>query len=259
MKFMKDTLGDRLKEKFENSFRITLPQRTYGILRIDGKSFHTFTKRLPKPYCEDLARTLDMAAIAVCSEMMGTCLAYGQSDEYSFLFTDFEKYETQMWFNGNIQKIVSVSSSIFTAEFNREWSHVRPLESSEIAMFDARVFVIPNRKDVFDYFHWRQVDAFRNSLNMFASCYFSHKELMGKSSADKHEMLHNIEVNWNNCNTDQKHGRVICKIPNKRIVTYTHKKTKKIMSTEIEENVWNVDKNIPVFNREKEYLEKLIP
>ena len=51
--------------------------------------------------------------------MIGCRFAYGQSDEYSFLLTDFEKENAPLWFDGNVQKIVSVSASLFTAYFNR--------------------------------------------------------------------------------------------------------------------------------------------
>jgi tRNA(His) 5'-end guanylyltransferase len=61
---------------------------------------------------------MDEGALAICAEMMGCRFAYGQSDEYSFLATDFETYQSEPWFGGNIQKIASVSASIFTAAFN---------------------------------------------------------------------------------------------------------------------------------------------
>jgi tRNA(His) 5'-end guanylyltransferase len=259
---MEDTIGNRIKTKYEDVFRISIPQRTYAILRIDGKAFHTFTRGLEKPYCQDLANSLDTAAMALCKEMMGAQFAYGQSDEYSFLMTDFENDKSEMWFNGNIQKIASVSASIFTAHFNEMWDG--PKWGSKLAMFDARLFVIPSRTEVENYFIWRQLDASRNSLNMLASCHFSHKQLHGKNSADKHEMLHSVGVNWNNCDADIKRGRVISRQPNKRIVTFTHKKTKEVITQEVEENAWVVDKNIPVFTKTRPrpgaaYLDGLIP
>ena len=274
---MKDTLGDRIKSKFENVFRYSIPQRTYGIVRIDGKAFHTFTRRLEKPYCIPLVEALDAAALTLAKEMMGCQLAYGQSDEYSFLFTDLSKDEdgeyketTEMWFSGNIQKIASVSASIFTAAFNRKWfadfrnfsqeAYESRLDGNpHMATFDARVFVIPSRVDVAQYFHWRQVDATRNSLNMLASCHFSHKELQGKDQASKHEMLHEKGINWNNMPIPFKRGRVVRREPNKRTVSYVHKKTKETKTQEVEEMAWIVDQKIPVFGREKAYLDRLIP
>ena len=261
---MEDTLGNRIKSKFEDPFRFNLPQRTYGIVRIDGKAFHTFTRGLERPYCVELSTAMDLAALALAKEMMGCKLAYGQSDEYSFLFTDFEKEETEMWFGGNVQKIASVSASIFTAYFNAAWHDIinyTPLQKThnQLAVFDARVFVIPLRVDVLDYFHWRQLDATRNSLNMLASCHFSHKQLQSKKSEDKHEMLHSIDINWNDMPVPFKRGRVIRREPNKRTVSYVHKKTKETITQEVEEMAWVTDCKIPVFAREKAYLEGLIP
>jgi tRNA(His) 5'-end guanylyltransferase len=112
---------------------------------------------------------------------------------------------------------------------------------------------------VAEYFHWRQVDATRNSLNMLASCHFSHKQLQGVDQAAKHEMLHSIDVNWNNMPIPFKRGRVIRREPNKRIVSFVHKKTKEPKTLEIEEMAWSVDEKIPVFGREKSYLKGLIP
>lgn len=42
-------LGDRMK-RYENSYRFYLPNRTYTIIRVDGKAFHTYTKGLNRPY-----------------------------------------------------------------------------------------------------------------------------------------------------------------------------------------------------------------
>jgi len=46
----KDSIGDRMKEFYENRTRILLPRRTYTIIRIDGKAFHTYTKGLERPF-----------------------------------------------------------------------------------------------------------------------------------------------------------------------------------------------------------------
>lgn len=253
----KDPIGDRLKRMYEDVFRAFLPRNTYAILRIDGKAFHTFTRGLERPYDKRLADCLDAAAMTLCKEMMGAKFAYGQSDEYSFLFTDFDQAETEMmWFGGNIQKIVSVSASIFTASFNAAWSTVAP---QSIATFDARAFIIPNRADVERYFVWRQLDASRNSLNMLASAHFGHKDLHGKGTKDKHDMLHSLGVNWNDCGADFKRGRVVRREPSTREVTFTHKRTKEVISTSVEETTWAVDLNIPIFTKDQAYLSSMIP
>lgn len=230
---MKDDLGRRMKQDYEDAFRIVLPRRAYVVIRIDGRGFHTFTKGLERPYSRRLADALDAAALSLCQEMIGCRFAYGQSDEYSFLLTDFEKENAPLWFDGNLQKIVSVSASLFTAHFNRAFP------GEKIAAFDSRVLVISQRAEVEKYFLWRQLDASANSLNMLASAHHSHAELVGKSNAGKHELLFAKGVNWAKQPADFKRGRVVRRSPDGK--------------------EWETDRAIPVFNRDSGYLEALIP
>jgi tRNA(His) guanylyltransferase len=181
---MKDDLGRRMKRDYEDALRICLPRRTYIVVRIDGRGFHKFTAGLERPYSRTLADALDQAAACLCGEMIGCRFAYGQSDEYSFLLTDFEREDSALWFDGNVQKIVSVSASLFTGAFGRAF------DSPKTAAFDSRVMVIAQRSEVERYFVWRQLDASANSMNMLASAHYRHDELLDKSTAEKHEMLH---------------------------------------------------------------------
>lgn len=41
---MKDSLGDRMKNAYENRCKYFLPRRVPVIVRVDGRAFHTFTK-----------------------------------------------------------------------------------------------------------------------------------------------------------------------------------------------------------------------
>ena len=44
------TLGDRMKQYYENVTRTYLTRRTPAIIRLDGKAFHTFTRGFDKPF-----------------------------------------------------------------------------------------------------------------------------------------------------------------------------------------------------------------
>jgi tRNA(His) 5'-end guanylyltransferase len=230
---VKDDLGRRMKQDYEDALRLVLPRRSYVVIRIDGRSFHTFTKNLERPYSRLLADALDSAALSLCQEMIGCRFAYGQSDEYSFLLTDFEKENAPLWFDGNVQKMVSVSASLFTAYFNRAFP------SDKIAAFDSRVLVISQKTEVEKYFLWRQLDASANSLNMLASAHYPHAELVGKSNTEKHEMLFAKGVNWAKQPADFKRGRVVRRSADGK--------------------GWETDLAIPVFNRDAGYLDVLIP
>lgn len=210
---MHDELGDRIKGQYEDRTRILLPRRTYTIIRVDGKAFHTFTKNCEKPFDRYLMKVMDRTAIAMCEAIQGACFAFTQSDEISLLLTDFAKPGTNAWFDGNLQKMASVAAAIATANFNKEYyeSTTGCKDMDVLALFDARVFTIPDPIEVENYFIWRQNDASRNSVQMAARAVYSHKALEGKSIPQLHDLLHAKGINWNNYTTGEKRGRVIKK------------------------------------------------
>lgn len=227
-------LEDRMKDQYENRTRYYLPRRTYTIIRLDGKTFHTYTQHAFRPFDARLSRCFMMAAIALCEEAQGAKFAYTQSDEISILLTDFEKPTTAAWFDGNIQKIGSVSASIVTEAFNRE---AKTSFSSKAAHFDARVFTIPDYVEVENYFISRQKDCTRNSISMLAQSLYSAKQLHGKSCGDMQEMCFVAGSNWNDQPKEFKRGRMIV----------------------YENGFWTTDLKMPVFTQDKTYLTKLVP
>ena len=111
-------LGIRMKI-YENVTRNYLTRRVPVLIRIDGKSFHSFTKGFQRPFDELLISTMQQTAKYLCENIQGCKLAYTQSDEITLLLTDYETIGTQGWFDYNIQKIVSVSASMATLAFNK--------------------------------------------------------------------------------------------------------------------------------------------
>lgn len=227
MKGINDELGNRIKTYYEDPARVLLPRKTHVIVRVDGRAFHTYTAKLERPYCAPLARAMDQAAQALAAAMDGFAFGFGQSDEYSFLLTDFRRDDSRMWFEGSVQKIASVSASVFTAAFAKAYD-------GPMATFDARVFSIAQRDEVEKYFIWRQLDASRNSLNMLASTHYSHDELLGKSEREKHDLLFAKGQNWAKYPTEFKRGRAV--LPGAVM-----------------------DMEVPIFNKDRSYLERVIP
>lgn len=239
---MIDKLGDRMKDQYENRSRTLLPRRTYTIIRIDGKAFHTYTRGLKRPFDSDLILDMDTTAAHLCKNIMGAKMAYVQSDEISLVLTDFDNIGSQAWFDNNVQKMASVSASMATAAFNAlrlsrvindyqvdpfstkngisvnnivddaKSDILRNLGNKSMAMFDARVFQIPELTEVCNYFIWRQQDAIRNSISSVAQSLYSHKELEGKSSDEKQEMIFQKGINWNDYTYREKRGGVITKV-----------------------------------------------
>lgn len=147
---------------------------------------------------------MDCAAKHLFNEAQGSLFVYTQSDEISLLLQDFIEQDTQAWFDGNLQKICSVSASIVTALFNLRRSYTTP---SKIAYFDSRAFTIADPAEVTNYFLWRTRDCIRNSINSLGQCYFSQKELHGKNTSEVQDMLLTAKsVNWNDCESRFKTG-----------------------------------------------------
>src|SRR5208282_1703132 len=67
----RDALGDRMK-RYEDITRFKLPPRTYTLLRVDGRAFHTWTRGLAKPYDQLLMKIMDKTAIALCDARVWT-------------------------------------------------------------------------------------------------------------------------------------------------------------------------------------------
>src|SRR5271157_907164 len=245
----KDSLGDRMKG-YEDTTRSYLLRRMPVIIRLDGKAFHTFTRCLKNydntmdktPFSIKMHTVMSFTTVALVHQIQNAQIAYTQSDEISILLRDWDKHETEQWFDGNIQKIISVSASVATATFNHFFAEdVRKPESYEdYALFDSRVFNIP-KDEVTNYFIWRQQDASRNSVQMLGRHYFSHKQLHQKNNSMIQDMLmkeHNI--NWNNIPTWMKRGS--CAYP-------------RPAGSDQGDPVW-FDDEIPIFTADRNYIEK---
>lgn len=195
-----DALGDRMKlyERMEAG-RCLMP-RLPVIARIDGRAFHSFTRGMDRPFDDTFAQSMIRTTLALVSET-GACVGYTQSDEITLAWPD-----TPDWFGGRIQKMVSQLAAHATVHFN----HVLPEPlRAKMPTFDARVWNVPDRTEGANVFLWREWDATKNSISMAASAYYSHKQLLGKNSRDKHEMLEAKGVVWGNYPTHFKRGTYV--------------------------------------------------
>lgn len=202
---MKDEFGTRMK-LYEKVTRMVLPPRTFTIIRVDGRTFHTYLKKADKPFDQKVVFGMDYAARRLCEEISGAVFAYAQSDEISILLTDLGP-RTEPWFGGSVQKMASVAASIATAAFNEVYLP-SPEEDQErrpgSATFDARVYTIPSRIEVANYFLWRQKDAIRNAVSMAAHANFENYELGGLNLARQQELLFRKRgINFKTAYTDR--------------------------------------------------------
>ena len=268
-----DSLGDRMKSFYEDRFRIKLPRRTYTLIRIDGKAFHTYTKGLERPFDKGLMDDMDETTAFLCKNIQGAKFGYVQSDEISILLTDFDEQTTDMWFDGNLQKMASIAASMATAKFNQlrmirfaknnldpntsiasllidQTMNLSEIQEFKLAMFDARVFQITSAIEVENYFIWRQQDATRNSISSVAQSMYSPSELHKKNTDAMQELIFQKGINWNDYSPREKRGSVIRKVQVEKLgadgtVAYRSK--------------WAPDQDTPIFTQDREFLSGLLP
>lgn len=286
-----DDLGTRMKEFYENIPKTKLMRRTPVAIRVDGKAFHTFTRGLRRPFDEILSKSMRATMKYMCENIQGCVLGYTQSDEITFILVDYKYFDSDAWFDYEVEKVCSVSASMATMAFNKAFKKYADemmeeyyfnLTSQSVedmkevakyhetllraidkgAMFDARCFNIP-REEVTNLIYWRQLDATRNSIQMVGQAYFSHDELQYKSCNDIQDMLHEQKgINWNNYPTLYKRGSCCIKLKYDKVETSLEKMPfgEPRLKNEIKHfDGWYVDTEIPIFKGEgRKYIEDLI-
>ena len=266
----KDSLGDRMK-RYEAVPKNFLMKKNPVIIRLDGKAFHTFTRGFDKPFDEVIEYAMEATMVQLCENIQGCVLGYTQSDEITLVLCDYQKRDTDAWFEYNVEKMCSVAASMATLYFFKAMCKYREelWESNDIsfadkidlinrkleqgAYFDARCFNVP-KEEVINCLIWRQQDATRNSIQALAQSLYSHNELQGISCNNlQDKMFTEKGVNWNDLTTYQKRGACAVKRMMKKKVTLKYGS-----STIIERPKWIIDLNIPIFTQDRDYINSLL-
>ena len=253
-----DELGKRMKEFYEKPAQTKLIRRMPVAIRIDGKTFHTFTKGFQKPFDNILMKTMQETTKYLCENIQGCVFGFTQSDEITLILTDYDTFTTSAFFDYEVQKLCSIIASMATMKFNQlfpynvsllkdikgDYKNVHYFEeyydtmlaaASKGAMFDCRCFNIP-KEEVTNLIYWRQLDAMRNSVQMVGQANFSQKELQNKSCEKIKEMLAAKGILWEAYSPDCKRGAACRK----------------------DENGWYVDRDMPILKEDRAYVDDLI-
>lgn len=210
-------------KKFEQS-RELLPS-TFMVVRLDGRSFTKFCEsiHLEKPNDIRGLNLMNLAAKAVVENFKDIVLAFGESDEFSFVFKKNAKL-----FNRREDKILSCVVSLFSSAFMYYFPQIfgqNAVDSlASIPSFDGRIVLYPSLKDLKSYLYWRQVDCHIN--NMYNTTFWAlvkqgkltqteaHQRLKGTFSKDKHEiMFKEFGINYNDIEEIFKRGSILLRVP----------------------------------------------
>ena len=115
----RNALSDRMKE-YERASELRLTRRLPMIIRLGGKAFHSWTKKVGcvRPFDHRLMDMMAGETQYLCEGIAGAVLGYTQSDEISLLVRDDQNLDTEAWFDKRLQKVVSLAAASATYWFN---------------------------------------------------------------------------------------------------------------------------------------------
>ncbi|KAK7461705.1 tRNA-His guanylyltransferase [Stygiomarasmius scandens] len=176
---------------------------TYMVFRLDGHSFHRYVSDMIdwdlhdttvcfrfsdehefiKPNDLRALELMDRAAKALMEEYPDIVLAFGESDEYSFLLR-----KSTSLYNRRQAKIVSTLTSLFTSNYVFHWPKYFPEKPLQYPpSFDGRIVLYPTVKEVKDYFAWRQADTHIN--NLYNTTFWALVQQGGQTTTEAHATL----------------------------------------------------------------------
>lgn len=134
---------------------------TWVVVRLDGKCFHKFSDdhNFVKPNDIRALRLMNYTAYNVMQQYHDLMLAYGQSDEYSFIF----KKHCNL-FNRRSAKLLTTINSTFSSTYVYYWNKFFDCELKYPPSFDGRIITYPSDENLIDYLKWRQADVHINNL-----------------------------------------------------------------------------------------------
>lgn len=227
------------KSKFEyvKSFESEekLLPNAWIVVRVDGKGFHKFSAKhnFEKPNDPRALWLMNRAATVVMQEYKDILIAYGQSDEYSFVL----KKDTTLY-NRRTSKIMTYLNSLFSSSYVYFWKeYFKDVKLKYPPSFDSRIVLYPSDENLRDYLSWRQADCHIN--NLYNTTFWAlvlkggltnteaEQRLCGTFSSDKNEILFSeFDMNYNNESLMYKKGTILIR---KRIKHPVHGKMRQVV------------------------------
>ena len=215
---MNDTLGDYMKELEGAEASRKAVKGKPIIARLDGRSFHTFTRGLAKPFDKDLTMLMRDTTQYLVKET-NALIGYTQSDEISLVWYLPEASVSQYLFDGRFQKMNSILAAMATAYFNKNLEKYLQAKKDQLPLFDARVWQVPTLHDAYLALLWREKDAIKNSISMVAQYHFTAKQLNKVTGEEKKKMLRDIQDPWESYASRYRKGSYFMRVTETRALS----------------------------------------
>lgn len=175
------------------------------VLRLDGRSFHTYTSEYEKPFDKRFSDMFVKTSVALFKDSgLSPSFIYTFSDEISIFIQN-------PVFDCRVEKLVSVAAAFASSAFTIDSKSETPLS------FDARVIPLA-RDQLADYLSWRQAEAWRNHINGYCQKLLMDDGLTGTQAQRKldhmnasnlHELAFSRGINLAETPTWQRRGIAI--------------------------------------------------
>ncbi|NXQ79214.1 THG1 guanylyltransferase, partial [Nyctibius grandis] len=213
------------------------------VVRLDGRNFHRFSEQheFKKPNDDRALQLMTKCAQTVMQELEDIAIAYGQSDEYSFVFK-----KKSRWFKRRASKFMTHVVSQFASSYVFYWKdYFKDRQLLYPPGFDGRIVLYPSNQNLKDYLSWRQADCHIN--NLYNTVFWmlvqrsgltpvqAQERLQGTLAGDKNEILFSeFNINYNNEPLMYRKGTVLIWQKTNEVMTKKIKLPKEAKEKEVE-------------------------
>lgn len=247
------TLKERI-EQYQTATDYKIIGRIPLIIVLNGKSFHKTTSLLYKPFSDDFIKIMSEVLLKLMIEVENSLFGFCYNDEIIIISyqNSNKNQDNNLWYNNNIQKIVSNCAAIATLELQKSIAKYN-IQLLGDALFLAQIFGLPDLKETMNFLIHKQQLAQNISLQ-FAVFYELLKkghqpdilwdELLNKRFEEKNEILQELcQINFENYDLCFTRG----------IAAY---RTPLLMNDKLK-NKLTLDFSLPLFHKEAAFLSNI--
>lgn len=252
---MSSKLKDRVSS-YEDSTNFKLLNKLPIIITINGRNFSKVTSLLDKPFSPEFAKSMCSCLLRTIQEIDGAVFGYYFNDEIVIVVRNDQGADTSAWYDNNIQKISSATSSLATLYFNNYASSIDMTLHGE-AIFTSKIFAVPNITEAINVMVSKQQLA--SQISVQSACFYElikkfnkndiNEMLSGTNYDEKISLLsQECSVNFYDYPIAFRRGVACYRAP--QVVHYN--------GLDAVKNKWVLDDEIPIFTKEHTFLKQIL-
>jgi tRNA(His) 5'-end guanylyltransferase len=223
------------------------------VITVNGRGFSKLSALLEKPYSDKLAECFYSVLIKLVQEIDGAVFGYTFNDEIIIISRNDQNDGTVPWYDNNIQKIVSVVSSLATLQFNN-CALALDLNLMGEAVFYTNVYAVPTVSDAINVILHKQQQSLSNSiyhaclyelLNKFDKNHI--KEILAGTTIDD-----KINLLQQECGIDYHDYPAAFR---RGAACYRSPKVVKFEGETLIKNKWTLNDDLPIFTKDHVFFE----